>query len=191
MARTWTDGNIQAAAKLWNDGQSSAEISAALGVSRNSVISLANRNKDMFRAKSRSEAAILSAKNRAAHASTYRPAKPKVMPNWNTVLLTPKRPVVQKPLKDMMADWIAENGPPRRFDRGFSGDWTYLCVKMEELGWKLNKQANWYTLGPIGSKGRPKRLRRDGVLEKIDAILIANGKQPFLPRQIVQQAVAA
>ena len=186
----WDEDSIQKAANLWNEGLSASEVGEALGVSRNSIISLANRKKDIFRKKDH-KACTRRAKYKSAlvRREKPKPQGPAIVPNWKSVpSVRQTRPVAQKPLDQMISDWIEENGGPRRFERGFSGDWSFLRIKLEEMGWKLNKQANWYTLQAIGSSGSGRKMRREQVLDKIDAILIANGKQPFLLRDTLQAA---
>lgn len=45
----WTLEQKKAAAKLWNDGQSAAQIAPIFGKSRNAIIAIADRNRDLFR----------------------------------------------------------------------------------------------------------------------------------------------
>lgn len=44
----WTPDVIQDCAERWKNGESSSQIADALGVSRNSVLGVMNRNRDMF-----------------------------------------------------------------------------------------------------------------------------------------------
>lgn len=85
-------------------------------------------------------------------------------------------------LNAMIADWTAKNGGPRRFPRGWSGEWANLKLKMSELGYEISIKSSWHTVHPIGAKGRPERLCRTKALERIDQILADNGREPFLRR---------
>lgn len=49
-----TDGIIAEAARMWNDGYSASMVGAALGLSRNSIVGMAHRNREMFMEKSTS-----------------------------------------------------------------------------------------------------------------------------------------
>lgn len=82
----------------------------------------------------------------------------------------------------MVADWTAKNGGPRLFPRGWSGEWFCLRQKMAELGYDIQIKTSMYTIKKIGAHGRPERMGRERALERIDEILIAHGKQPFLRR---------
>jgi hypothetical protein len=82
----------------------------------------------------------------------------------------------------LVADWTAKNGQIRRFERGFSNDWTFLQNLMEGFGYVLKMEGKRYSLEPKGSRGRPKKVSREIVLARIDEILIANGKEPFQRR---------
>ena len=82
----------------------------------------------------------------------------------------------------MTAEFVAKHGAPRRFPRGFSGEWFNMKSIMAGLGYEIAMKQNWYTVHPIGAKGRPERLCRTKALERIDAILAAHGREPFLRR---------
>lgn len=82
----------------------------------------------------------------------------------------------------MTAEWIAKNGEPRRFERGFSGEWFNLKSIMAGLGYEIAMKSSGYTVKKIGEPGKPLRLSREKALRRIDEILIENGKQPFLRR---------
>lgn len=85
-------------------------------------------------------------------------------------------------LNAMIADWTARNGEPRRFERGWSGEWANLKLKMSDLGYDIQMKASWYTIKRVGDPGRPARVGREAALRRIDDILMAHGKQPFLRR---------
>lgn len=85
-------------------------------------------------------------------------------------------------LNAMVADWTAKNGSPRRFERGWSGEWFNLRQKMAELGYDVQIKTSMYTIKKIGAHGRPERMGRERALDRIDEILIAHGKEPFKRR---------
>lgn len=85
-------------------------------------------------------------------------------------------------LNAMIADWTAKNGGPRRFPRGWSGEWFCLRQKMAELGYDIQIKTSMYSIKKIGAPGRSERMGRERALERIDEILIAHGKEPFKRR---------
>lgn len=50
-AFAWTNENLTKAATMWNEGQSGTDIAAAIGTTRNAVISKAHRTPKVFKAK--------------------------------------------------------------------------------------------------------------------------------------------
>ena len=93
----------------------------------------------------------------------------------------PRKSAANADVAAMTAAFIAGHGV-RRFDRGFSQDWLYLQNLMLSFGYILRKERTFYSLTPVGQRGRPKMLGRDKILARIDEILIAHGKEPFLRR---------
>lgn len=86
-------------------------------------------------------------------------------------------------LNAMQAEWIAKNGEPRRFERGFSSEWEPLQRLMAGLGFELlYRGTRFYTLLPFGWKGATNRLDRNQLITRIDQILADNGHQPFVWR---------
>lgn len=87
-------------------------------------------------------------------------------------------------LDAMTAEWIAKNGEPRRFERGFSSEWEPLQRLMAGMGFELlYRGKNYYTLLPVGAKGSTRRLNRTQLVDRVDEILVENGKQPFVWRK--------
>lgn len=83
-------------------------------------------------------------------------------------------------INEMVADFIAKNGEPRQFERGFSSEWEYLQRIMEGYGYKLTWHGrSIYSMRKKGVGGKVKRINRKQLLERVDAVLIENGKQPF------------
>lgn len=187
----WTEENIEKALELWNDGSFSAEqIGKHFGVSRMAVIGLANRHKDRFKRKTTASVSPRKPRQPRQPAANQN-ISAKIAPNWNSSFFrraVKPQPVSGASVSDMVKDWIAINGQPRQFPRGFSGDWIVIQNKMRELGWELKLVGSKYEMEKVGFTGRPQRLLRDAVLAKIDAVLIANGQQPFLRREILEAA---
>lgn len=99
----------------------------------------------------------------------------------DTSLQAPNRYIHDRSAIDaMQADWIAKHGEPRRFDRGFSSDWGYLQNLMAGYGFKLTYHGKrFYSMHEADFRGVAKRISRDELMERIDAVLVENGKQPF------------
>ena len=189
----WTPETIDEAAALWNDGGYSAEeIGRRLGVSRNAVIGLAHRKRALFRAKTTAPLTRRERPRRKPAANTNVSVAPALIaPNWNSSMFRKKvqaQPVTSASVGEMVEAWITRNGEPRRFPRGFSGDWLAIRNKMHDLGWDLKMSGSWYSMLPLGSRAKQERLTRDAILAKIDGVLIANGMTPFLRREMKEAA---
>lgn len=189
----WTPDLISKAAKLWNNNKSAAEIAEALGggVSRSAVIGKANRHKDIFKPR-RPGDIVRPNKNRPQRRAANQNAPDLDRdPTWAKRTFVPAvsiEPPSRQEVEAMMTDWVSRNGEPRRFPQGFSGEWFNLRNKMADLGWDLRKEGSWYTISRIGSGGRAKRLGREDILRRIDEVLVTNGLQPFIKRQILEAA---
>ena len=102
----------------------------------------------------------------------------------NTSLQAPNRHIHDRSaINAMQAEWIAKNGEPRKFERGFSSEWDAMQRLMAGLGFELVYRGKcYYTLLPVGVKGSTRRLNRTQLVDRIDEILVENGKQPFVWR---------
>ncbi|KKZ89035.1 hypothetical protein [Rhizobium phaseoli] len=83
-------------------------------------------------------------------------------------------------LTAMMIDFTAAGGEVRSFNRGFTGDWSYLQDLLKGFGYEAKIDKAFYIVRKIGEKGRPKRLSRTAAIKAIDEVLVANGLQPFM-----------
>ena len=99
----------------------------------------------------------------------------------NTSLQAPNRHIHDRSAIDAMtADWISKNGEPRRFAQGFSSDWMFVQNLMAGYGFKLTYHGRClYSMHEADFRGVAKRISRDDLMERIDAVLVENGKQPF------------
>lgn len=79
----------------------------------------------------------------------------------------------------LVADYIAQNGPPRRFETGVrcTSDWArdYLA----DRGIHISLQANKWR---IVRNGQRRITTWQQVLKIVDEMRIAEGKQPFQVR---------
>jgi len=81
----WSDDNIAAAAKLWEQGLSASAIGRQFHVSRSSVLGVAHRNRDLFKKRvptrsktmSREDRFAVAAKRQSIRAKPAREARPK------------------------------------------------------------------------------------------------------------------
>lgn len=99
----------------------------------------------------------------------------------DTSLQAPNRFISDRSaINAMTAEWIAKNGEPRRFDRGFSSDWGYLQNLMARYGFNLTYHGRClYSMHKEDFRGAPKRISREELIKQVDAVLIENGKQPY------------
>ncbi|MCL6653513.1 hypothetical protein A6R70_14570 [Agrobacterium rubi] len=99
----------------------------------------------------------------------------------NTSLQNPNRHIPDRSTIDAMtAEWIAKNGEPRKFERGFSSEWDAMQRLMASFGFELlYRGQRYYTLLPVGWTGSTRRFDRQQLLDRVDEILIENGRQPF------------
>ena len=99
----------------------------------------------------------------------------------NTSLQTPNHHIQDRSsINAMTAEWIAKNGEPRRFDRGFSSDWGFLQNLMSGYGFKLTYHGRcFYSMHKADFRGVQKRISREDLIKQVDAVLIENGKQPY------------
>ncbi len=99
----------------------------------------------------------------------------------NTSLQAPNRHIHDRTALDaMQAEWIAQHGEPRKFERGFSSEWEYLQRLMGGYGYKLTYHGRrYYSIHRMDFRGVQKRISREELLKRVDEVLIKNGKQPF------------
>ncbi|MCZ7488208.1 hypothetical protein [Rhizobium rhizogenes] len=99
----------------------------------------------------------------------------------NTSLQAPNRHIHDRSAIDAMtADWIAKHGEPRLFDQGACTHLDYIQRLMAGYGYTLLYRGHcFYTMQKTGDDRASRRLTRHQLFDKIDAVLIENGKQPF------------
>jgi Uncharacterized protein conserved in bacteria len=87
----WTPEEKQYAAKLWNEGYSAAEISLAMGHSRNSIIGIAGRNRHLFKSKGQGSKGTPKQPQTKTKAErpTYQPRNP-IQMVWSNIPKPPK-----------------------------------------------------------------------------------------------------
>lgn len=102
----------------------------------------------------------------------------------DTSLQAPNRHIHDRSAIDAMtAKWIAEHGEPRRFEQGACTHLDYLQRRMEGLGYTLKYCGrSFYSLTKTGDKRKTRRLTHYQLFQKIDAILVEHGQQPFKVR---------
>lgn len=81
-------------------------------------------------------------------------------------------------LEEMIADWKAKHGEPRRFERGANTDYLSIKAYLEEWGYRLNFQRAKYSIS--NGRGRPKVVAWRQVLELVDEFRTAEGLAPIL-----------
>ncbi len=99
----------------------------------------------------------------------------------DTSLQSPNRHIHDRTEINAMTDaWIAKNGEPRKFERGFCTDLDYLKHLMAGYGFKLTYHGRcFYSMHKEDFRGVQKRISREDLIKQVDAVLIENGKQPY------------
>ncbi len=99
----------------------------------------------------------------------------------DTSLQSPNRHIHDRTeINAMAADWIAKNGEPRKFERGFCTDLDYLKHLMAGYGYTVTYHGRrFFSMEKSGFRGSPKRISHEQLFKRIDAVLVKNGKQPF------------
>lgn len=93
------------------------------------------------------------------------------------IAAAPKLRVVSNNVPMMVADWIAKNGI-RRFERGFSTDYSYLKDYLEKHGISLKMVRNDVFISK--GAGRPKKVGWSKVWQMVDEFRLAAGLEPIL-----------
>jgi hypothetical protein len=78
----------------------------------------------------------------------------------------------------MIADWLKKNGGPRRFERGFSTDYSHLRFYLEKHGVTLSLVKSRCYLSTGGS--RPRKVEWEDVYRIADKFRRAGGLEPIL-----------
>lgn len=105
------------------------------------------------------------------------------------IFKTPLQPMADRStINALTADWISKHGEPRRFPRGFSGDWFNIQSRLSALGYEAKLDKGAYIIRRADATGRPVRMCRNVALARIDAILIENGLEPFMNRKVERSA---
>jgi hypothetical protein len=89
----------------------------------------------------------------------------------------PKLRVVSNNVPMMIADWVAKNGV-RRFERGFSTDYSYLkdYLVKHDIVLKMVRNDCFISKGP----GRPRKVGWTKVWQMVDDFRTADGLEPIL-----------
>ncbi|WPZ13227.1 hypothetical protein T8J41_13785 [Nitratireductor rhodophyticola] len=81
-------------------------------------------------------------------------------------------------LEEMIADWKAKHGEPRRFERGASTDYLSIKAYLEQWGYRVRYHRSRFSVS--NGRGRPKMLSRRQLLELVDEFRTAEGLAPIL-----------
>jgi hypothetical protein len=192
-AEGWTDERVELLKRHWENGLSCTLIAEAIGgITKNAVIGKVHRLKLKPR-RTRQRVTGWHWYSRAERPSKKSSGKKWLPPitrsNFTVAGPAPraKPVVVALPVKgvsdaDLVAGWLAQNGEPRRFRRGDSGDPWGLKFYLRDRGFEMTytqKQRGMVTLVQHGMKGRPKTMIMRELVAFVDAIRRAEGLEPL------------
>lgn len=172
----WTEADVTRVADLLGQGLSASQIAYAFGVTRNAVISIVHRNKDL------SKVGFMPKEMRTADViSLPRATGQRIVPRRTVDPVTlPHRPnlrVVSNNTALMAQDWLDKH-KPRRFGAGDRTDEFTIKRFLEERGYKY--QGGWQGHSSITGNGvRKKMMKWAGVMAFVDEIRVREGLQPF------------
>ncbi|HBF32677.1 GcrA family cell cycle regulator [Rhizobium sp.] len=112
---TWTEPMIKRAAGMWNKGDSAAQIACAMGLTRNAVIGITSRHRDLFPGR-RNSVTVRVAKPKPVKVAKPKPVK-SVVPAPAKIGRPPKPPAppVEKSVFEDLLDGVANKRDLDRF----------------------------------------------------------------------------
>jgi hypothetical protein len=161
---TWAEEEIAEASRLWNDGFSAARIAEKLGRTRNMVVGIAMRNREMF--PNRQPVVTVERKPWFGGGSRRQRQQKPIFPSQPLRIAVSNKQVI---------------GSPRRFEQGFTTTFEGLQSFCEKHGFRLQTDKAWLTLRKEGQTGRATRLtRREAIVAIDNFIRIPAGLPPIL-----------
>lgn len=183
--KDWTEQDRARIGAFLMDGLSASQIGNEMGVTRNAIIGLVHRDKNLRAIgfarkgggnngggrprKHSAETVKERARERArAHywrQKAHRKAKAKAA--------NPPKPAVS------IEEWLRLNGGPRRFERGFSTDYFNIRQYLIERGIRIENHQNRLKLY---EGNRPRIVSWEEVHAMVDEFRIAEGLTPIIQR---------
>lgn len=196
ISPVWSDHDKGRVAVMLKDGKSAREIGDSLGTTKNSIISLVRRNRDLaaigFASRPGGQMPPPKDERQAydrAYTRAWRAQKKGVVIPFPAPIRAPGRPrtsdaprpalrVVSNNVPLMVQDWLDKNGGARRFERGVSTDPWIIRQYLADRGITTNGfRCKWSV---SNGRGRPKITTWAGVMEIVDSFRLAEGLQPFV-----------
>lgn len=172
----WTPERVQKMLTMWRDGHSASEIAQELGggITRSAVCGKA------WRLRNPADAALSS---RARKKQPKKANKPKSHSNIITrAAAAPKAKtvVVALPVSgvsdaDLVKGWLAQNGGPRKFATGDSGDTFAMKSWLWERGYEMTYVQKRLAVRRAGSTRKPQRMNRPELVAFVDKLRAAEG----------------
>lgn len=187
----WTDEAKDRVAELLKAGRTALQIGDEMGVSRNAICGLLQRDERLMtvgfargtarRKKITPEERIERQREYNRQYSLRQKQGIKLPPRLPAPQRKPQRKpfkpvVVSNNVKLMVQDWIAQNGV-RRFERGDMTDYYHLTNWLRERGYHLSQVSAKYFLRD--GQGRPRKMTWDKVIAIVDNLRRAEGLQPI------------
>lgn len=194
----WTDEAKEQVAIRLRDGMSAAQIAACFGCTRNAIIGIVGRNKELKEIGFTRQSGVGTLKEfrkprpvriepvpadiiQLVERVSLRTAAPRPQPVRQ---VEPKRPVaVNQNVNEMVAEWLAKNGGPRKFGMRDGSDYFSVKMFLHERGYQFSggyMGASKITKGKWSSG----RLKWHQVIAIVDELREAEG----LPRIMFKEA---
>lgn len=176
----WTPERVQTMLTLWREGYSASEIAKELGggITRSAVCGKAWRLRNPF------DAALSS---RVRKKQPKKANKPKSRSNVTLAVAAPKaKPVVVAlPVRgvsdaDLVKGWLAQNGGPRKFATGDSGDTFAMKSWLWERGYEMTYVQKRLAVRKAGSARKPQRMDRQRLVAFVDKLRAAEGLEAIV-----------
>lgn len=176
----WTPERVQTMLTLWREGHSASEIAKELGggITRSAVCGKAWRLRNPF------DAALSS---RVRKKQPKKANKAKSHSNVTKAAAAPKAKAVVVALPvhgvsdaDLVKGWLAQNGGPRRFATGDSGDTFAMKSWLWERGYEMTYVQKRLAVRKAGSARKPQRMDRQQLVAFVDKLRAAEGLEAIV-----------
>lgn len=196
MKKMWSAEEKAIVAEKLRDKLSATQIAPFLGVTRNSIIGVVHRHKELrdigFQSQTKKGGSKTGGQRKAKRNVIRFPVKfqlpkPVLVTDAVPTPMTPQIRVVANNTQMMVADYLAKHGA-RRFNRGETVDYSTLQIWLAPRGYTLSVHRSQYKLAVGAGKLKPVQWRE--VIRFVDRLRVAEGLQPILRALDRRQAAA-